>query len=187
VGLVAYALRVFGALPGNFLTIYGTQVGSGLEMLLLSIALADRIHVMKRENEEAQAQALAASRRTERELAEKVRERVSELDDVNRMLKAEVATSSRCWSTACAVRRKRPAWPRRSCSRCRRRCARGCTTCTFRRASGSRSIRRTARRWRRCSSAPTSRRIAPRTPAATIFFYLEGAQQELSLYSGNPE
>ena len=91
VGLIAYSLRVLGALPGNFFTIYGIQVGSGLEMLLLSIALADRINVMKREKEEAQAIALAASRRAERELEDKVRERVGELNELNRMLQGEIS------------------------------------------------------------------------------------------------
>ncbi|MEX0959241.1 MAG: 7TM diverse intracellular signaling domain-containing protein [Burkholderiales bacterium] len=91
VGLIAYALRVLGALPGNFFTIYGIQVGSGLEMLLLSIALADRINVMKRETEEAHEIALAASRRAERELEDKVEERVGELNEVNRMLQGEIS------------------------------------------------------------------------------------------------
>jgi two-component system, sensor histidine kinase LadS len=91
VGLIAYSLRVLGALPGNFFTIYGIQIGSGLEMLLLSIALADRINVMKREKEEAQAIALAASRRAERELEDKVRERVGELNELNRMLQGEIS------------------------------------------------------------------------------------------------
>jgi len=36
-------------LPGNFLTLYGMQIGSALEVILLSLALADRISISKRE------------------------------------------------------------------------------------------------------------------------------------------
>jgi len=54
-GVSMMAARNLGWLPTNLLTLYGIQVGSALEMLLLSLALADRINVIRRERDMAQA------------------------------------------------------------------------------------------------------------------------------------
>lgn len=89
-GLIAHALRAFGVLPGNTFTVYGIQIGAGLEMILLSLALASRITELKRDKEHAQAQALEASRRTERELESLVGQRVQELAELNSTLQKEV-------------------------------------------------------------------------------------------------
>ncbi|MBI5918823.1 MAG: EAL domain-containing protein [Nitrosomonadales bacterium] len=59
-GVFLMAARNIGWLPTNFLTLYSIQIGSALEMLLLSFALADRINVMRQERDDAQAQALDA-------------------------------------------------------------------------------------------------------------------------------
>lgn len=48
-GGIILTLRNFGILPPNFLTTYSLQIGSTIEMVLLSIALADRINTMKNE------------------------------------------------------------------------------------------------------------------------------------------
>ncbi len=58
-GLILSGLNTFGVLPPNFLTIYGMQIGSVLEVVLLSLGLADRINTMKMETQRAQAEALA--------------------------------------------------------------------------------------------------------------------------------
>jgi signal transduction histidine kinase len=42
-------LMVLGYLPHNFITMYAGQIGSALEVALLSLALADRINMMKEE------------------------------------------------------------------------------------------------------------------------------------------
>jgi two-component system, sensor histidine kinase LadS len=103
-GLVAFALRALEILPGNFFTIYGVQIGSLVEALLLSQALAQRIHTMREEKEAAQhaalqakesalqlkEQALEASRLAEQDLESMVAERVQELARVNRTLEAEI-------------------------------------------------------------------------------------------------
>ncbi len=57
-GAVAYALRAFGILPNTFLTTYGLQIGSAVEVVLLSLAVADRINTITRQAEQAQAEAL---------------------------------------------------------------------------------------------------------------------------------
>ncbi|HWQ37157.1 MAG TPA: 7TM diverse intracellular signaling domain-containing protein [Burkholderiales bacterium] len=95
VGLAAYSLRFLELAPANFFTIYGLQIGTGVEMVLLSIALADRINTMKREKEQAQAALLDAARRSERELESIVQERLRELNEVNKILEQEIAERRR--------------------------------------------------------------------------------------------
>lgn len=50
-------LRNLGLVPTNFFTIYGTQIGSALEVILLSLGLADRINSLRAEKEKAEAEA----------------------------------------------------------------------------------------------------------------------------------
>lgn len=50
-GCLVFILSIYGVLPHNWLTYYGFQVGSALESLLLSLALADRIKLLRRERE----------------------------------------------------------------------------------------------------------------------------------------
>jgi PAS domain S-box-containing protein len=54
--IVAQTLRNNGLLPSNLVTDNPLLIGSSLEMVLLSFALADRINVARREKELAQAQ-----------------------------------------------------------------------------------------------------------------------------------
>ncbi len=92
-GVGITGLRNFGWLPTTDLTSHAMQLGSALEMLLLSFALANRINVMRREKEEAQAEALDAHtevvhtmHRTEQDLEGRVSERTRELADANARL-----------------------------------------------------------------------------------------------------
>ncbi|MBI5816033.1 MAG: diguanylate cyclase [Nitrospinae bacterium] len=101
VGVAALGSRNLGWLPTNFFTKYSMLIGSGLEMLLLSFALADRVNALRKEKELAQADAYSARlamiealTRTERELEAKVAERTRELTDVNSRL-AESANQLR--------------------------------------------------------------------------------------------
>ncbi len=48
-GGVINTMMVLGYLPNMFLTMYASQIGSALEVALLSLALADRINAMKEE------------------------------------------------------------------------------------------------------------------------------------------
>ena len=48
-GGLVYTLMVLGYLPSNFFTLYASQIGAAMEVTLLSLALADRINVMKEE------------------------------------------------------------------------------------------------------------------------------------------
>jgi diguanylate cyclase (GGDEF)-like protein len=90
---IAFALRNYGLIPTNFLTLHGLQFGSVIGMLLLSFALADRIQTERRAKEAAQGEALAAKQanienlqRSERELEQRVAARTAELAAANERL-----------------------------------------------------------------------------------------------------
>jgi len=85
VGVSLYIFAFFGWIRPSFLSLYGVQVGSALEVVLLSLGLADRINALKREKEEAQA-------RYGRELLAQVEERTREL--AHAMEEAEEARSA---------------------------------------------------------------------------------------------
>jgi two-component system sensor histidine kinase/response regulator len=77
------AARSFGApLPGIF-AVHGVEIGSSVEMLLLSLALADRFRLIRREKEQAQEQLVENLKRSERVLEMKVAERTAELTRTN--------------------------------------------------------------------------------------------------------
>jgi diguanylate cyclase (GGDEF)-like protein len=68
IGTLMVALLAFGALPHNFATEYGVQIGSAVEMLLLSIALGYRYASLRNENERIVGE---ANVRLERQVAER--------------------------------------------------------------------------------------------------------------------
>jgi serine phosphatase RsbU (regulator of sigma subunit) len=85
-GLIATASEAFGILPRTFIFHYGHLFGAVIEVVFLSLALADRINVIRKQREEAQARALAMAQENERIIREqniileqKVRERTAEL------------------------------------------------------------------------------------------------------------
>jgi diguanylate cyclase (GGDEF)-like protein len=78
-GAVLLALRNFAIIPSNFLTLYSMQIGSGLEMILLSFALAARFNELKRQRE-------AALQHNERVLEQRVAERTQALEEANQRL-----------------------------------------------------------------------------------------------------
>jgi len=90
------ALRNFALAPTNFLTVNGLHIGLALDVVLLSFALADRINRVKRENETAQNEVIAANaalleakQLQERELEARIAERTGELNRVNDRLRQE--------------------------------------------------------------------------------------------------
>lgn len=92
---VAYVLRSLTLLPAHFLTIYGFQIGSALEMILLSFALAYRITQSRHEKELAQDALLQTLKESERVLEDRVAQRTSELNQANQALEEEVAERRR--------------------------------------------------------------------------------------------
>ncbi|MDH5834187.1 sensor domain-containing diguanylate cyclase [Luteimonas kalidii] len=70
-GTAIFTLLAFGALPKNFATEYGVQIGSALEMLLLSIALGYRYAQLRNENQRITDE---ANRQLERNVAARTQE-----------------------------------------------------------------------------------------------------------------
>ena len=73
VGGITNTLMVLGYLPNLFLTMYASQIGSALEVGLLSLALADRINAMKEERTRILQQASSELELLNRELADNSR------------------------------------------------------------------------------------------------------------------
>jgi len=86
-GGLILALNKAGILPTNLFTEYGTHIGSSLEVVLLSFALAERINAERRMRYEAQAQALAATQRANEELEGRVLTRTKELETLTQQLR----------------------------------------------------------------------------------------------------
>ncbi len=93
VGIVVYSLKDAGILPSNPFTNYLLLSGSAVEVILLSLALADRINILKKEKAQSQADALRISKENEkivREqnvfLEEKVSVRTLDLETSNKQL-----------------------------------------------------------------------------------------------------
>jgi len=97
IGVFIFVFKNFGILPYNNFTVYTMPVGSALEVILLSFALADKINMLKKEVEVSQAKELTALQENERIIQEqnvllegKVNERTVELklsnDGLNKAL-----------------------------------------------------------------------------------------------------
>lgn len=105
-GGVILALNKFHILPKNSFTEYAVQIGSALEVILLSFALAERINQERRMRFDAQQEALTTERelrqareealmiqkRATESLEQRVRERTAELEELNRKLEELSAT-----------------------------------------------------------------------------------------------
>ena len=57
-GILVIAIRQTGIIPENFITKYSLQIGSALEMILLSIGLGDKINILKEEKLQTQKDAI---------------------------------------------------------------------------------------------------------------------------------
>lgn len=85
-GSIIFAFNKLNILPANAFTENAVQVGSILEAILLSFALADRINFERRLRFEAQEENLQAQMRTNEILELRVAERTRELAELNRKL-----------------------------------------------------------------------------------------------------
>jgi signal transduction histidine kinase len=92
-GVIIYVLRDVGVLPYNIATNYALITGSAIEVILLSLALADRINMLTFEKEEARRHELEILKENERLILEqkimleqKVEERTEDLKSANRDL-----------------------------------------------------------------------------------------------------
>lgn len=85
-GSMIFAFNKLNILPSNTFTENVVQVGSILEAILLSFALADRINFERRMRFKAQAESLAIQVRANETLEMRVAERTQELVELNRKL-----------------------------------------------------------------------------------------------------
>lgn len=100
VGLILFAFRNLNILPYNYFTNYTLQLGIAVEVLLLSIALADKINELKKQQARSQqevvvsqAESLRVSKENQRIISQqniilekKVGERTKELKEANEVL-----------------------------------------------------------------------------------------------------
>ena len=93
VGVFIFVFKNLGILPYNVYTVYTMPVGSAMEVLLLSFALADRINILKKDAAASQAKELLAVQENERMvqgqnvlLERMVSERTNELVSSNQSL-----------------------------------------------------------------------------------------------------
>jgi len=93
ISLIIYVLRNFGILSYNTIPSYFLYIGSAVQTILLSIALADRINIYKKETVLSQEKALKVSLENERLVKEQnivlekeVENRTSELKQTNSQL-----------------------------------------------------------------------------------------------------
>lgn len=87
VGGLILAMNKVHILPRNMLTDYAVQLGSLLEVLLLSFALAARINQERKLRLEAQQNALEVQRKANEELEQRVQERTQALEEANKKLR----------------------------------------------------------------------------------------------------
>lgn len=93
IGIIVWFMGDSDVLPYNTLTNYSMAIGSALEAILLSFALADKINIFKAEKEKSQLETLKALQENERIIREqntmlelKVEERTHELNESNQEL-----------------------------------------------------------------------------------------------------
>ncbi|HNR88497.1 MAG TPA: 7TM diverse intracellular signaling domain-containing protein [Spirochaetota bacterium] len=93
IGVMLLGLRNLGAVPTFFLTTYSIQIGSAMQVVLLSLGLADRINTMRRERYLAQQEALESHREmlaAQEKLVEQLKETDRIKDEMNRDLERKV-------------------------------------------------------------------------------------------------
>lgn len=82
-GGLILALSKAGMLPQNTFTDNGLQVGTIVEVILLSLAMANRINIERRRRYHAQGTALRVQKEANENLEKKVQERTKELEELN--------------------------------------------------------------------------------------------------------
>ena len=86
-GIAAFSAIAFGLLPKTFYTEYGLQVGSALEMLLLSVALGHRYASLRRENERIVRSANEELERNVSVRTQELRRALAQLGEANAQLR----------------------------------------------------------------------------------------------------
>lgn len=85
-GAVLFAVKSFGIIPSNFVTNWSVQIGFFAMMVLLSIAVQDRIEIEKKEKQKVQEELIETLKLSERVLEQKAEERTQEINRINILL-----------------------------------------------------------------------------------------------------
>lgn len=93
-GVVFLALRNMGIINYSFISSYSAQIGSALEVVLLSLALADKINIWRDEKEKAQKQVIDREREMNRTFQRFVPQKFLELAGETDFTKLELGKSS---------------------------------------------------------------------------------------------
>ncbi len=93
IGLLVFILKDFDVLPYNIYTNYSVLIGSGIEAILLSFALADKINVYKKDKTKAVKEKEQLLLKQNIQLEEKVGKRTEELALLNKELKRQALSA----------------------------------------------------------------------------------------------
>jgi hypothetical protein len=86
VGAIAFNLRNMGVLPSIIIIDFSPHIGSAVEVIFLSLALGDRINIIRNEKLAAQAKAFEAERALTEALEKQVAERTSHIKRLSGLL-----------------------------------------------------------------------------------------------------
>ncbi|MDX2471486.1 MAG: 7TM diverse intracellular signaling domain-containing protein [SAR324 cluster bacterium] len=98
IGSLIFALKSFGILPTTFITSNGMQIGSALEVLLLSLGLADRINVMRKDKYLAEKDARESSQQALESLKiadQQKEENIKIIQEHSKTLEAKVSSRTK--------------------------------------------------------------------------------------------
>jgi len=91
--IIIFVFKDYNIVPYNLYTVHSVEIGSALEAVFLSFALAAKINILKKEKEASQAEVLSSLKENERIVREqnvmletKVTERTHELNESNQEL-----------------------------------------------------------------------------------------------------
>ncbi|MFM7310633.1 MAG: 7TM diverse intracellular signaling domain-containing protein, partial [Flavobacteriales bacterium] len=84
-----FAMKDFGVLPYNFITSSSLPIGSALEGILLSFALADRINQLKLEKAKSDADLITTIQNQNEMLESRVHDRTAELEEAKNELQSQ--------------------------------------------------------------------------------------------------
>ncbi len=93
-GVVFLTLRNLGVINYSFISTYSAQIGSALEVILLSLALADKINIWRDEKEKAQKQVIDREREMNRTFQRFVPQKFLELAGESDFTRLELGKST---------------------------------------------------------------------------------------------
>ncbi len=91
--MIYFNLFMFGAVKFSFFAYYTIQIGSTVEVILFSVALTDRINVLRKEKEIAQTKTIEMQKNLTTTLEKKVEERTKDLNNAKTFIETIIEKS----------------------------------------------------------------------------------------------